>query len=138
MQQRFGDALPWDFLYRHVWPRDLARLTVALAMALWAIVLARRKEADPLREALWVLGAVVLLSPTVHPWYLLWVLPFAAARCSAGWLLFCATVPLAYLGLDGDVPWSVRCIEYLPPLALMALGGWRASRRRTSSASIAT
>jgi hypothetical protein len=95
-----------------------------------------------LRDALWVLGAVVLLSPTVHPWYLLWVLPFAAARCSPGWLLLCGTVTLAYLGVDGDVPWPVRCVEYLPPLTVMLVGGWRARRRKTRdgtpSASIAT
>ena len=29
---------------------------------------------DPYRAAFATLGAYVLLSPTVHPWYLLWVL----------------------------------------------------------------
>jgi hypothetical protein len=122
---RLGDSLSWDFLYRHVWPRDVARLLVALALVVWSAFVVSRRRVDFVGESLLLLGALLLLSPTVHPWYVLWVLPFAAARLSWGWLLFAATVPLAYVAGGDDVPWGVRCVEYLPPLALMVLATWR-------------
>jgi hypothetical protein len=124
LQDRLGDSLPWDFLYRHVWPRDVAKLALGLVMAVWIYTVTRRRL-DPLQESLLLLGAVILLSPTVHPWYLLWILPFAAARLSWGWLLLCLTVSLAYCGGGQDVPWPVRCVEYVPPLTVMLLGAVR-------------
>lgn len=50
------------------------------------------------RALLWVLGAGLLLSPTVHPWYVLWVLPMAALRSHAPFLL---AGGLAFLGYWG-------------------------------------
>jgi hypothetical protein len=126
LQERLGDSLPWDLLYRHVWPRDMAKLAIALVIAAWTLYTATRRDLDPLQETLLVLGAVILLSPTVHPWYLLWILPLAAARLSWGWLLWCLTVPLAYCGGAADVPWLVRCVEYVPPLSVMIVCAVRA------------
>ena len=76
------------------------------------------------------MGGVLLLSPTLHPWYLLWVLPFASAYLSRGWLLLAALAPLAYTGVPGDVPWGVRCLEFVPPLGLMVWDGIKRGRRR--------
>ena len=126
LQDRLGDSLPWEFLYRHVWPRDVAKLTVALVIAVLACYTATRRDLDPLQESLLLLGAVILLSPTVHPWYLLWILPLAAARLSWGWLLLCFTVSGAYWGGGADVPWLVRCVEYVPPLSVMVASRLRA------------
>lgn len=39
----------------------------------------------------WVLGTLVVLSPTVHFWYLAWLLPFVALRPSLPWLTFSIT-----------------------------------------------
>ena len=135
LQDRLGAGFPWEFLYAHVWPRDMARLAVALAVAAWTFYTVMRRGLDPIHESMLLLGAVILLSPTVHPWYLLWILPLAAARLSWGWLLLCFTVSLAYCGGEGDVPWAVKCLEYLPPLCVMAVHGIRSGR---ASASIAT
>jgi hypothetical protein len=128
LEERLGDAPAWDYLYRHVWPGDIARLLVALAVVAWTAYVVMRRETDPVRESILVLGAVLLLTPTLHPWYLLWLLPFAAARLSWAWLLFGATAPLAYWIRGDDVPWAVRCLEYLPPLALMIATTWRSRR----------
>jgi alpha-1,6-mannosyltransferase len=110
-----------DRLYRLVWPEPLARLVVLAALAGWIGWVASRRIVDPLREALLVLGALLLLAPTVHPWYALWILPFAAANLSAPWLVFAALVPLAYTGRGGDVSWLVRAVEYGPVLALLGM-----------------
>ena len=39
----------------------------------------------------WILGALIVLSPTVHLWYLAWILPFVCLRPSLPWLTFSLT-----------------------------------------------
>ena len=51
------------------------------------------------RALLWIIGAGLLLSPTVHPWYVLWVLPMAALRGNRPFLLLSGLVFLGYWGL---------------------------------------
>lgn len=75
--------------------RFFARL-LSLALVALACGLLLLREADPLRRVAWVLAAFWLLSPTLHPWYLLWPLPFAALTGSRALLLFAAASPLAY------------------------------------------
>ncbi len=120
-QARWGtaDTRLWDALYRVVWPDELARVTVALAAALWAIAQSFRPGLDAAHESRLALGGAILLAPTLHPWYVLWVLPLAAAQAAGGWLLFGALVPLQYLARGADVPWLVRLAILLPSLAWM-------------------
>ncbi len=130
-QARWGSAESsvWDTLYRMVWPDELARATVALAALGWAIAQSFRERLDAADEARLALGGAILLAPTLHPWYLLWVLPLAAAKLAGGWLLFGALVPLQYLSGTGDVPWSVRMAILLPPLLWMTRDTLVRSRR---------
>jgi len=115
-------------------PRALASLGVA-AVAVWAAV--RRLG---LERALYrVLGAALLLSPTIHPWYLLWILPFACLRSGRGWILYTGTVFLAYAGRDAYLttgtwpePVWLTALIHVPPLALLA---WEAVRRSGSAPS---
>jgi hypothetical protein len=52
-----------------------------------------------------LIGAFLVLSPTLHPWYLTWALPFAILdRCRA-WLVLVALAPLLYWPLAG---WHAR------------------------------
>lgn len=39
----------------------------------------------------WILGALIVLSPTVHLWYLAWILPFVCIRPTMPWLMFSLT-----------------------------------------------
>lgn len=127
LQRWFGEtAIDWGWVYRQAWPRELARALVLLATLAWIVVVARRGF-DAARESFLVLGFVVLVSPTVHPWYVLWVLPFAVAYLSWGWLVLAALIPLAYTSGDADVSWPVRCVIYLPSLTLM-LAAWLEKR----------
>lgn len=132
-QRRWPDAgSMYDWMYRHVWPREVARGIVGLLAVLWLSWLAFRRRMDAPTESLWALGGVLLLVPTVHPWYLLWILPLAAAAASPGWLLWAALVPLAYLGGAGDVPVWARALEYVPPAIVLAVESRRALRRSRS------
>jgi hypothetical protein len=50
------------------------------------------RECDSLDSHLrWILGALIVLSPTVHFWYLAWILPFVCLRPSVPWLTFSVT-----------------------------------------------
>jgi hypothetical protein len=120
-QARWGtaDTAMWDALYRMVWPQESARVTVALAALSWAVAQSFRRGLDAAAEARLALGGAILLAPTLHPWYVLWVLPLAAAQGAGGWLLFGALVPLQYLAGEGEVPWSIRLAILLPSLAWM-------------------
>lgn len=121
VQARWGSGSPalWDAAYRMVWPQELARLVVAAAAIVWAVAQSFRRELDAAHEARLVLGGALLLAPTLHPWYVLWVLPLAACHAAGGWLLFAALVPLQYAAGAGNVPWPIRLAILLPSLAWM-------------------
>ena len=97
----------------------MAMRTVVLALYFGCLAQSFRRGLDAATEARLALGGAILLSPTLHPWYVLWVLPLAAAQGSGGWLLFGALVPLQYLTGEGDVPWVIRLAILVPPLVWM-------------------
>ncbi len=97
----------------------------------------RRLRKEPLeRQALGFMGLLLLCSPTLHTWYLLWVLPFAALSLSRPWLLFTGTILVTYLvygrmhvtGEWREIAW-LRLPELLPPVALWLCLKIRAARR---------
>jgi len=113
---------------------QLAKLAAAAVVVVVALEAARRRWSLD-RTLLWTVGAALLLSPTVHPWYVLWVLPFAALFRQRAWIAFTGLVFLAYWGLgayrSGGVwrqpdwlPWLI----YLPVYALLIHDGIRAKR----------
>lgn len=107
-------------LFRVALPAADARWLCTALFALLALGVQIRYR-DPYRAAFATLGAYVLLSPTVHPWYLLWVLPFLAFFPSPAWMLLSGLVFLAYevqigYGSEGvwrEKPW-VLWAQYAP------------------------
>ena len=73
------------------------------------------------------LGAFLLLSPTVHPWYAVWMLPLVAVGASPAWLTLAALVPLGYWPLDG----------YLPARAVARSGPGPGARARADTLALA-
>jgi hypothetical protein len=113
--------------------KRLALLVVALAGVL--VLLTRR----PLPSAhSWILGAALLVSPVVHPWYLLWLLPALLFVPHVAFWVWTATVILAYHPLPGFLAagtWSEERAfvlgEYLPVvLILLPQIGWEWARSR--------
>lgn len=117
-QERVGERLDLTALYYRVWPQDLTRLTLLLAGVIWILFCVRRRYGSLEDELFFILTGVLLLQPTLHPWYLLWLLPFAAVRANAVALLWVALVPLAYLGGEQPMSTSLMALEYIPPLAV--------------------
>ena len=77
-----------------------------------------------------LLGTVLLLSATVYPWYVVWVLPWAALYRHTAWRALSALILLSYLAQRGGVPlmpWVFAAI-WVPFWILLATG------RRWSSA----
>jgi hypothetical protein len=129
---RFNDSLFW--LLSALLPPLAARVAAALLLAL-TVAWVSLRETDPLRAAFFSLAALLLLSPTVHPWYLLWVAPFLCLYPSRAWLLLSVSVPLSYWILVGYVErgvWqeslAVKALIWLPFYALLAWD-WRRSRQ---------
>jgi hypothetical protein len=88
---------------------------------LWcAIAVARawkvrgRPEKLP-REALILIGWLLLLSPQAMPWSFLPVSSLAAFAMNRGWLAFTATAPLTYLALGaGGSSFWLGFAQYFP------------------------
>lgn len=112
-------------LQHWIYPQLLAKILLAACFV--GVLVRSAKRRSPEAGALTVLGAWILLSATVYPWYLLWVLPWACLAGSAPWLLLSGTTFFSYLPRLFGVallPWPYLLV-WAPPLALWA---WR---RRT-------
>ena len=137
-----GDWARIDALGITLTRHQLARILVAGTFAIWSvIVLVPRADTTSVpARAGWLLLGVLLLSPTLHPWYVLWILPFAAAAAHFegrnATLLLALLVPAlhhpGWLELIGgewkDLAW-VRAGVHLP--VWMALLAAFATSRRT-------
>ena len=136
LRARLPGSEPLDLLYPWLYPAEIARALCALAALGFAAFLFRRRV-EPLRGACLLTGALLLLSPTVHPWYLLWILPWMCLFPSGPWILLSGLVVLWYanLGSPGRAaePYGwVRLAEYVPFYAWLAAGRVR-QRRALSS-----
>ncbi len=73
------------------------------------------------QSTLWVLGLVLILSPVVDPWYVLWVLPFACLQRNVPWLSFSFLVVASYAWFfSQEKAWIFRLTEYLIFFALLS------------------
>lgn len=54
------------------------------------------KGVDVMRYAFWVIGVFLVIAPTVHPWYLTWIVPFLCFYQSKAWLILTGTVVCYY------------------------------------------
>jgi hypothetical protein len=97
-------------------PRRLARVVVGLAWLALAGLAWRRRLAPPEAAAVLVAGFLVL-TPTLHPWYLAWIAPFLALRSERAFVFLMAIAPLLYLPLAG---WRTRGV-WEEPAALFPL-----------------
>ncbi len=90
-----------------------AKMIFALSVSLgifWKFMQLRalKKTFNFTKEALWVLGLLLLCSPVVFGWYVLWILPLACIEFNLPWLLFSYLVTLSYTWF-----WSVPTYRFL-------------------------
>jgi hypothetical protein len=129
-----GNDGAFHVLYYLTGSLDTAKLIVAAVLVAMVLALVAL-DANPLRSSYLTVGAILLLTTTVHPWYLLWIAPFLAIYPSPAWLYLTLGVGLAYhsayLASPGqpweDVVW-VKLVEYVPFFVLAVAGAWRERR----------
>ena len=144
-------AREWEFnsflfaLLKFALPPFEARLALGLAFALfwaWYGIHHWRGGGQRILRGDWVFGALLAASPVINPWYLLWLLPFAAIRPSiCAWTASFAVLLSYVSGLNlqdyamhpyGQPPWA-RCLEF--GLILCGLGcDWVRLRHRDGPA----
>jgi hypothetical protein len=118
-------------------PAEAARRAIEVGMIVLVLVLAARRVPYE-RVMLATMGYILILSPTVHPWYVLPILVFAAARGSWAWLYLSLAAQFTYLPMirGGEAMPSdavpIRVVEYLPFYALLVVQSrpWAALIRR--------
>ena len=74
-------------------------IAVALLAAAICAIMRRRPEKPEghFSQALFIIAAVFLLSPTQYPWYCIWLIPLLAIRPQRSLLFLTAVLPLYYL-----------------------------------------
>lgn len=119
---------------------DLGRAVGGAIVAGVALRAADRRW-GPGRTLYWTIGAALLVSPTIHPWYVLWILPFACLYGGTAWILFTATVTLAYWGRDAFLatgvwpePAWLTALIHVPVLAMLVRERARSGRGSLSAA----
>ncbi len=120
------------------YPRQVLRswfgAEVASALTLMivagALLLTMRPRVRADQAQLLAIGPLIVLSPTIHPWYLTWLLPALCGRRSWAWLVL---IGLMWLTLEATharevtgewvAPEWVGAAMFLPFLATLALQG---------------
>lgn len=95
---------------------------LALGVGFWS----GRRTPDPLAHTALLLTVVLSLSPVVHPWYAVWLVPFLCFYPHPAGIAFTGLVAMSYLvlpvyrstgvwALPAWVPW----VEYMPSFLLL-------------------
>ena len=101
------------------------------AVLVWIARTSRNDATGLWRATALAAGAYILLVPTaMHPWYVLWVVPFLCVSPAWALLFFSGAVTLSYtqyLVEPESMPWWAWLAEYGPFYALV-VWEWRAGR----------
>lgn len=121
----------WQFnsgpfrLLASLMPDPVARITCAILIAMALFFLYRRDSADPdtfCGVATLALGAVLIFSPVVTPWYVIWLLPLGVIAWNRAAIFFSVAVCMAFLVMASGVEWPWALIAEYGSLA--AIIGW--------------
>jgi hypothetical protein len=89
-----GDLPSLTWVYSVIYPQFIAK--VILGIVLLSLIVAASRRSGLIPGTARILGWTLLCSATVYPWYLLWVLPWAALLRHPPWLLLSGLVLLSY------------------------------------------
>jgi hypothetical protein len=99
---------------------------ITLVIAGLVVLLKGKEDIEVIGYAYILVGLLMILMPaSLHPWYVILIIPFLVIYPSPAWLIFTCTVTLSYLKYtspQGIMPTWILLIEYLPLFALLAAG----------------
>ncbi|MBZ0257254.1 hypothetical protein K8I31_14395, partial [bacterium] len=68
---------------------------------------------ETIRSTYIILGALLLCSPVLNPWYLVWMVPLLCVFPSKSWIALTGLVGLSYIYYyDLSFPWWLKGVEY--------------------------
>jgi hypothetical protein len=108
--------------------REVALIAAGVALAGLALYWFLKDDGTVealITQCVWMFGAFLLLTPMFAPWYLTWILPFAAIRRAWFWLALSGSIFLsyhAYLQFAESLPLVI--LEFVIPV-----GFWLYSRK---------
>jgi len=101
------------------------------------VFLKSRQRDETIRYAYILMGSLMVLMPaSLHPWYVIILIPFLCFFPAVAWLLFSCTVTLSYIKYvspTGIMPASVLVLEYGLLFILLAGGyflKWAGRKKR--------
>lgn len=112
------------YVYAYSYDEFVTRVTLGLIFVSVVMVIVR-KTSSTIDAVLACVGALLLCSPTIHPWYWLTLLPLALVTRSTLWIGMALCAPFSYLLYVGGPKWMVYGLCYGIPLLLVA---WRGRR----------
>ncbi|HEV7922555.1 MAG TPA: hypothetical protein VGR02_17365, partial [Thermoanaerobaculia bacterium] len=106
------------WVYRHLYSDFVTRAVLAIVgMALISIAARKKRVADSI-------GALLIVSPAIHPWYWLVAVPVAMCEGANLYIALALCAPFSYLLYDGAPKWVVYALCYaLPLIALLRPSG---------------
>lgn len=111
-----------------------ARLLAGALLVLAVLAIARLATSAATRTA-GALSAFALLTPTLHPWYLLWLVPLAALTGSRALWTLSALAPLLYepvFRVAAGHPWEDAAWPRITILGATAVAAWLDWRERVT------
>lgn len=110
---------------------SISKALVIFTMALLAGIV-WRSQWSPVKSAMIMIGGALLLTTTVQPWYLLWIIPFLCFSLNRAWLLFTGLIMLSYhvlIRYDVEGIWSeslwIKLSIYIPFYSLLLSDAWQ-------------
>ena len=117
---------------------DRIALGVAAGVTAGLALFLAWKKTDAVRAAYLIMAALLLLAPSVFPWYLTWLVPFLAFYPNPALLLWTVTVTLSYhivIGYSTLGLWNynarLTALQYVPVIGLLL---WTSLRNEDSAA----
>ncbi|MBS13181.1 MAG: hypothetical protein CME19_16425 [Gemmatimonadetes bacterium] len=119
----------YDILTRAGLDEVLTRMVLACVFGLAVVVVSIRKI-PPIQGAYVVIGTFLVVTPTLHPWYVVWIVPFLCFYGNVGWIAGSGLVVASYEVLvdyrGADIWEPTAWVKY--GILLAALGIWWGSQ----------
>jgi hypothetical protein len=136
-QWRFNDSI-FSAIYFLTGSLELSKGIVIVAFLMLAIFVYRR-DLPILKGAMVLIGGTLLLTTTLQPWYLLWIIPFLCFYPNRAWILLTGLIMLSYhvlIQYAGNGVWEesmwIKIAIYAPFYVLLLNDGLRIWQARNT------